>query len=171
MRNLFIFITLIVISACSIFQTAEKKDEVSKEEEKVDEVYVFDEVTEEEEAKTEKIEQLEQEINNSLNKEKPDQVEEVDVFGEQITDEVEKQAGESKSYFLQLGAFSDLKRAERYVSEIKPQVPFDLSIIYNSQTSFYTVRSSSYSTKQQVEQLRDDFWTKNLFKDAFIVTE
>jgi chromatin segregation and condensation protein Rec8/ScpA/Scc1 (kleisin family) len=170
MKNLIILAVLLSFTACSIFQTSEQEEKVAEENEKIDEVYVFDEVSESED-KAEQIKELEEELDNTLNKVNEDSVEELDAFGEPIegSNVVSKLNGDS--FFLQLGAFSTLKNAENHVNEIKSQVPFVLSIIYNSETSLYTVRSTPYLTKMEVEQIRDDFWSKNLFKDAFIVTE
>lgn len=169
MKTLLIIGIALLFSGCSIFQTSDTKEEVAEEGEKVDEVYVFDEVSETED-NSEKIKELEKDINNTLNTEKDETIVEVDAFGE-TTKTSSYTSDNGNSFFLQLGAFSSLKNAEQYVGEVDAQVPFVLSIIYNSQTSLYTVRSSEYSTKEEVEVVRDDFWSKGLFKDAFIVTE
>lgn len=169
MKKIIVISVFLSFTACSVFQTSEQEENVAKEDEKVDEVYVFDEVSENDD-KADQIKDLEKDLDNTLSKEKENKVE-LDAFGEPIavTDGVKTLNG--NSFFLQLGAFSTLKNAEQYVREINSQVPFVLSIIYNSKTSFYTVRSSPYLTKQEVEQIRRDLWRKNLFKDAFIVTE
>jgi chromatin segregation and condensation protein Rec8/ScpA/Scc1 (kleisin family) len=170
MRNLIIVAVLLSFTACSIFQTSEQEEKVAEENEKIDEVYVFDEVSESEE-KADQIKELEEELDNTLNRGQEDNVVDLDAFGEPIGGNNTVNELEGKSFFLQLGAFSTLKNAEQHVYEIKSQVPFVLSIIYNSETSLYTVRSTPYLTKIEVEQIRDDFWNKNLFIDAFIVTE
>lgn len=172
MKTLLIIGIALLFSGCSIFQTSDTKEEVAEEGKKVDEVYVFDEVSETED-NSEKIKELEKDINNTLNTEKDETIIEVDAFGETTkTAEASSYSSDNgNSFFLQLGAFSSLKNAEQYVGEVDSQVPFVLSIIYNSQTSLYTVRSSEYSTKEEVEVVRDNFWSKGLFKDAFIVTE
>lgn len=171
MKNLLIITIALLFSACSIFQPSETKEEITKDDKNVDEVYVFDEVSETED-NSDKIKELEKDINNTLNNEKEETVVEVDAFGETTKTVTESNSyAEGESFFLQLGAFSSLKNAEQYVGQVNTQVPFVLSIIYNSQTSLYTVRSSKYPTKEEVEVIRDDFWSKGLFKDAFIVTE
>ncbi|MDX1700316.1 MAG: SPOR domain-containing protein [Melioribacteraceae bacterium] len=167
-----IFALLVVFTGCSVFQSSDKSTDESVSEDQAEEVYVFDEIPAETDGvKEEEIRQLEEELEKSTQNEKK---EEVDVFGEPVeetTPPQQQQVAGAVSYYLQLGAFSSLKRAEDYSKEIESQVPFKLSIIYNSQTSFYNVRSRAYSTREEVELLRDDFWSKNLFKDAFIVTE
>lgn len=175
MKTLLVVLVALLFSACSIFQPSETQEEVADDGGKVDEVYVFDEVSETED-NSEKIKELEKDINNTLSNEKDETVVEVDAFGETTktvnsTYETTNSSADGESFFLQLGAFSSLKNAEDYVNKIDSQVPFVLSIIYNSQTSLYNVRSSKHPTKEEVENIRDDFWSKNLFKDAFIVTE
>ncbi len=167
MRKIFLLVSVFVFISCSIFQTTDQQDETASEEDsKVEEVYVFDDVSENE-SKTEEIDQLKKEIDNKL-KEKEKQ--EVDVFDEPVvTNDTPKQSG--NKYFLQLGAFTTLSRAEQYVKEIDNSVPFVLSIIYNPENSYYTVRSSAYTTRAEIEEVRTKLWSNNLFKDAFIITE
>ena len=163
-----LFVLLIIFTGCSIFQSSEKSTEETVSEDQVDEVYVFDEVPADSDAKEEEIRKLEEELDKTSGNAKT----EVDVFDEPINEPAtQQQVSQATSFFLQLGAFSSLKRAEDYSKEIESQVPFKLSVIYNSQTSYYNVRSKAFSTREEVESLRDDFWSKNLFKDAFIVTE
>jgi hypothetical protein len=78
---------------------------------------------------------------------------------------------ESAKFYLQLGAFSTLKRAEIFVEENDSKIDFPLSIMYNSKTSLYNVRSNPYNTKAEVEVIKTGFWKRNMFKDAFIVSE
>jgi hypothetical protein len=170
MKYLLIILIMFSFSACSIFQTTDKKEEVVDEKEEVDEVYVFDDVSENVD-KAEEIKELEEEIDNTLGETDNQNLEDTGVFNDTKVSQKAELPTEGNSYFLQLGAFSSLKRAEQFVGEIDSLVPFSLSIIYNSQTSLYTVRSSAYTNRPDVEKVRADFWSKNLFKDAFIITE
>jgi len=77
----------------------------------------------------------------------------------------------SQQFYLQLGAFSTLKRAEKYAANASSSVPFDISVMYNSSNSLYMVRSSSFATKGEAEAIRGDLKRRNIYKDAFIVTE
>lgn len=168
MKILLVLLSVFTFVSCSIFQTTEQqeKESVTKDDDKVEEVYVFDDVSENNN-NTEEIDKLKKEIDKSL-EEKEKQ--EVDVFNEPIIKKDDLQQSGTK-YFLQLGAFTTLSRAEQYVKEINNTVPFVLSIIYNPNNSFYTVRSKSYSTRIEVEEVRSKLWSNNLFKDAFIITE
>jgi cell division protein FtsN len=163
MKNIIIFLLAIGLSACSIFQSSANEEEKQTEKvEKPDEVYVFDDVSEKKD-KTEEIKQLEKELDQT-NVQKNESEENISVFNKnaQVV---------GGNYFLQLGAFSTLKRAEQYVGDISSQVPFQLSIIFNQNNSLYTVRSQAYNTREEVEIIREQFWAKNKFKDAFIITE
>lgn len=167
MKKLLLLFSVFTLVSCSIFQTTEEQDaNTSEEDTKVEEVYVFDDVSENE-SQTEEIDQLKKEIDNRLQeKQKP----EVDVFDEPIV-KTDDQQKSGNRYFLQLGAFTTLSRAEQYVKEIDNSIPFVLSIIYNPDNSLYTVRSSAFSTRAEVEEVRSKLWGNNLFKDAFIITE
>ena len=175
MKILSLILGLLLFSACSIFQSSENTEEKVPEEEKLDEVYIFDDdddFYEEPQTNTEEIKQLENEIDNTLNSgnNEGQQNQTQPVVNEENAPQ-EDLDDEPVYYFLQLGAFSKLKLAEQFVTQISSQTPFNLSIIYNSKTSYYNVRSSAFSTREEVEQIRRDLWSKNLFNDAFIVTE
>lgn len=175
MKYLLITILAFYLSACSIFQTSENEEqEVTKQKEQTEEVYVFDDVADD--GNSDDIKELEEEIDSSINEnESVNQDFSTENVNESPVKENALSSGDLKkeipSYYLQLGAFSSLKRAEQYVDQITSDVPFNLSIIYNSQTSLYTVRSSSYTTRTEVEKIRTEFWKRDLFKDSFIVTE
>lgn len=169
MKIIIVFLSVFTFVSCSIFQTTEQKEEkedVTEYDKKIEEVYVFDDVSENE-SNTEEIDELKKEVDKSL-QEKVKQ--EVDIFDEPIVKNDTPQQSGSK-YFLQLGAFTSLGRAEKYVEEIKNTVPFKLSIIFNPNNTYYTVRSKTYTTRKEVEEVRAKLWSNNLFKDAFIITE
>jgi len=170
MKHLIIVIIIFAFGACSIFQPSQEQEQeqVQEESEKIEEVYVFDEVPEDEDKKEEEIKELEKEIDKAQQETKQA---EIDVFDEPVVTQDVSNAIAGSKFFLQLGAFSNLKRAEKYVEEINNQVPFILSIIYNPENSLYTVRSSAYSTKEEVENVRTQLWNSNLFLDSFIITE
>ena len=166
MKNLIIVLIAIGLSACSIFQSSTNEEEKQAEKvEKPEEVYVFDDVSEKKD-KTEEIKQLEKEIDNTVVQNNDSEISDETIY------EFKKQSQTvGNKYFLQLGAFSTLKRAEQYVGEITTQVPFNLSIIFNQNNAFYTVRSQPYNSREEVEIIREQFCAKNKFKDAFIITE
>ena len=165
----YLFLMSVFIISCSTFQNTNDEKETSESSDDVEEVYVFDEVSEEnEKAKSEEIKALEKEIDNTLNKEK---TEEVDIFDEPVVNTPNTNVQGNALYYLQLGAFSSLKNAEEFAAKIESEVPFNLSIIYSAETTYYNVRSNAYSTRNEVEQIKNDLFKKNVFKDAFIVTE
>ena len=171
MKPIIIIILMSLFAGCSIFQTQEKENNSVESAEDTEEVYVFDDPSEDnetEESRSAEIKELEKEIDNTV---KENDTVEVDVFDEPVTQQTGAGISKNVSYYLQLGAFSSLKRAEEFASKIETDVPFKLAIIYNTNTTYYNVRSTAYSTRSEVEKVRDALFAKNLFKDAFIVTE
>lgn len=166
------FVLLFTISACSLFQETTSYDEieVNGDKENTEEVYVFDETSEvvtEPKTSTEEIAKVEAAVSETISETKD---ETPDVYNEP-TSSNETNQYYSEQFYLQLGAFSTLQRAERFTSNVSSNVPFPLSVIYNSTISLYVVRSSPYDTRGEVEAVRDDFRRRNIYKDAFIVTE
>lgn len=160
---------MISFSACSIFQSGEKEDQQNTgSNDSSEEVYVFDEVSEKDvdsknvKKATKEVEKVNSE-DTSINTE--------DVFDESVVNNENKIKNSTNKFYLQLGAFSTLKRAEKFVNDNNSQINLVLSIIYDPNTALYTVRSSAYNTKPEVEKIKNDFWRMNLYKDAFIVTE
>lgn len=168
MKTIILVLLVLSFSACSIFQTSEKEEKSAKKDSDTEEVYVFDDVSEKED-NSDQIKELEKELDKSISNENKNNQQEVDIFDSPVDNTNISKTG--NSFYLQLGAFSTLKRAEQYVDEVENQVPFQLSVIFNSKNSLYTVRSSAYSTKAEVQQIRENLWNRNLFKDSFIVTE
>jgi len=182
-KNIIFLVLLFTISSCSLFQETTSYDEieVNGDKENTEEVYVFDEsndVVTEPETKdtptnTEEIAKVEEAVEEAVT---VNEVVTQDVYNEptsttQTNTVVEGNQYYSEQYYLQLGAFSTLQRAERFTSNVSSNVPFPLSVIYNSTISLYVVRSSPYNTRGEVEAIRDDFRRRNIYKDAFIVTE
>lgn len=155
----------VIFSACSIFQSTEKVDEVTSND-NIEEVYVFDEVSESED-NSKKINELKEEVEKTFSSEN----ENIETVDSEDNFSSEPLLSSENSFYLQLGAFSSLKRAEQYTKENDSLVPFKLSIIFNKNNSLYTVRSSAYSTKEEVIRIRDKFKSQNLFTDSFIITE
>ncbi len=189
MKKLFIpFILIVFISACSVFQETTSYEEVDKPDtEKSDEVYVFDEVNDNDSTASE-IKDLNKEIDNTLSENKENVNEEeqaetnetvVETVTEPVTTEYEKvetttiyeEPSNEVQFYIQLGAFSTLARAEKFSSQIDSALPFALSIIFDGSKEFYIVRSAPYSTRAEAESVRDNLRNDSKFKDCFIVTE
>jgi hypothetical protein len=160
MRILILILSVSMLSACSIFQSSDEQDKNAKN--TPEEVYVFDEVSDSSK-KDKDIDDLKNEVDNSMDKEKNKT--------EQPNQTSNYNINQQGSFYLQLGAFSTLNRAEQFIKENESKVPFKLSIVFNNLKGLYTVRSSAYKTKAEAEMIRDGFWKQNMFKDSFIVTE
>ncbi len=154
MKNLWIILLAVAISSCSSFQGCEEEEKEVKD--TPEEVYVFDEVSNTK--KNQEIDDLKKEVDNSLNTNKTE-----------VSSNNTITSG--SAFYLQLGAFSALNKAEQYIKENASKVPFTMSIVYNNKTGFYNVRSTQYSTKSEAQMIKEGFWRQNMFKDAFIVTE
>ncbi len=174
MKILIIIISLSLLSACSIFKSSEQEETTDKN--KPDEVYVFDEVSDTSNNSAE-IDDLKKEVDKSMQKEKIQQDQQTQQQNEnqEVSQNEETvfdaPTAQKNSFYLQLGAFSTLNRAEQFIKDNESKVPFKMSIVFNNQKGLYTVRSSAYKTKPEAEMIRDGFWRQNMFKDAFIVTE
>ena len=166
MKKLLLLLFALSLTSCSIFQSGEEDESIEKKDD-AEEVYVFDD-TSESKNKSEQIDDLKKEVDHSLNTQGNSSVskkskEESSVFNDRNSS--------GQSFYLQLGAFSALKRAEQFIQENDTKVPFVMSIVYNNEKGLYTVRSTAYSTKAEAEMMRDGFKNQNMFKDSFIVTE
>ncbi len=162
MKILIIISLSLFLVSCSIFQVSEKDENKTGN---VEEVYVFDEVSDTQD-QSDEAKSLKDEVDNTF----------TNLDERASKNNTDNSQNLSKSYdgnvfYLQLGAFTTLKRAEQFKDEINSKVPFKLSIIFNTNNSLYTVRSSPYSTKEEINEIKNGFWKQNLFLDAFIVTE
>lgn len=170
MKNITLILLMISLSACSIFQSGEKEEQQNTGiNDSSEEVYVFDEVSEKD-VDSENVKDVAKEV-EKVNAEDTNINTEKDVFDEAVVNNENEIKYPTNKFYLQLGAFSTLKRAEKFVNDNNSQINLVLSIIYDPNTELYTVRSSAYNTKPEVEKIKNDFWEKNLYKDAFIVTE
>ncbi len=182
MKKLLIPLFFIALfSSCSIFRETESYEEVDNDKpDNTEEVYVFDEVKDDE-AKQSEIKDLNNEIDNTLDNSTNNTTEDniVKTTTEPVT-AVNKnnktvttyeQPVNNVKFYVQLGAFSTIERAERFSSQIDSEVPFELSIIFDSSNGLYIVRSAPYSTRTEADNIKYNLRKKNKFKDCFIVTE
>jgi cell division protein FtsN len=115
----------------------------------VPEVYVFDNV---------------ERIDSSLNNKIParDSIVTVTIpIQEKIT---------SQKFIVQVGAFSTKERAERFVSENKLKVEYEMNISHNSTTNLYVVQFPPFENRENAENVRNKIWKISSFSDAFIIT-
>ncbi len=74
-------------------------------------------------------------------------------------------------YVVQIGAFTTKDRAQRFAEESKQLLPFDLKTSFSRQNNLYVVQLSHYYTsRSEAEDVRNDLWKKEKFRDAWILT-
>jgi cell division protein FtsN len=74
-------------------------------------------------------------------------------------------------YVVQIGAFTTRDRAQRFVSETKASLPFNVKISFSQQNNLYVVQLADYYTsRSEAESVRNELWKDEKFKDAWILT-
>lgn len=74
-------------------------------------------------------------------------------------------------YVVQIGAFTTRERAQRFVSETKASLPFNVKISFSQQNNLYVVQLADYYTsRSEAESVRNELWKDEKFKDAWILT-
>ena len=74
-------------------------------------------------------------------------------------------------YVLQIGAFTTKERAKNFAEESKQLLPFDVKTSFNKQNNLYVVQLSKYYTsRSEAENVRNDLWKNEKFRDAWILT-
>jgi len=171
MKTLILFILSLIFISCSSSQETTKESE--KDKLGPDEVYVFDDVDESTNRVTkEDVKKLSDDIDKTIPEGKKNDYPDNPPARTEYQNLSNLEKSQSiKKFYLQLGAFSTLKRAENFIREINSSLSFPVSVVYNSKNSLYTVRSSPFNTRAEVEKVREGFWKANMFKDSFIVTE
>ena len=136
-----------LLAACSATQkTTENVKSESSPSNKKDSVYVFDEV------KTPQPEKTTQNRNAQQND--------------------ESQNISYTYYVVQVGAFSTKDRADEFVAKNKNKVQDEMNISFNPAVNLYVVQlATHYSSHDEAENMRNQLWKMNEFKDAWIVTE
>ncbi len=200
MKKTIIFLSIaLLFSACSIFKQTKAYEEVddTAQSNQSEEVYVFDDNNNNDDVDSTEIKTINKEIDNALTQ---NQVNEADNTTNNIesktetettatvtenvvtteTQPVENETSyvqtdygneQTQIFYVQLGAFSSLTRAENFSSAIESEVPFNISVIYNNSKGLYIVRSSPYTTREEAESVRDNLKQNFKFKDCFIITE
>ncbi len=163
------FMKLLIITYLGFlifFGCSSATHQTSENEQKEEDVYVFDDITNIDTVSLEK--DLEQD--SSVVK-----VEQINDF--KLTNESDSVVTEdsvvfvAKKYFIQLGAFSTLENANNFVNDIQSQFNFPLEIFFNNRVNLFTVRTIAFDDRKEAEILRDNLKKTKIFSDAFIVTE
>ncbi|NOX16807.1 MAG: SPOR domain-containing protein [Chlorobi bacterium] len=76
-----------------------------------------------------------------------------------------------REYIVQVGAFTSQARAERFVTVNQSKVGFPMQISYSDKVNLYVVQLPPFPTRKDAENVRDNLWTIDTFRDAFIVTK
>lgn len=141
---LFIFISLLFISCSSSKESVEQDETQSNKEE----VYVFDD------SDTKKIENTLPETNETENK--------VIIENKKL----------STIYYVQVGAYTTKSAADKFVKDAKTKIKYNLNIIYDDLKKLYVVQiEPAFQSKTDAENVRNELWKLNFFKDAWIREE
>jgi len=76
----------------------------------------------------------------------------------------------SQKFIVQVGAFSTKERAERFVSENKSKVEYEMNISHNSNTNLFVVQFPPFDNRETAENVRNKIWKISSFSDVFIIT-
>lgn len=154
-RIILVLIVGLVITSCtSTQQTTEQKP-------KEQEIYVFDDAN---------VKNAKDTVKAAVEKVVTEKAAE-QVVKEPIA-EVKKEIPVLKemNYIVQLGAFSSKEKAEKFVSENKSKLNYELRILFSEAVKLFVVQLPPYATKEEAEKVRNKLWETAVFKDAFIVT-
>lgn len=135
--------TFLIILIFSMFWGCSSTTETSKEDsnKNAQEIYVFDDVVNEDTLSTQK---------DSL-------------ISENITS--------NEKFIVQVGAFSSMDKAEKFVKLNQSQIDWKMNITFSSSVNYYVVQLPAFSSRSEAEKVRDQLWKTKIFNDAFILTK
>jgi cell division septation protein DedD len=146
---LFLFFVLLLTACTSTQQTTQQKA-------KDNEIYVFDDANVKPAKDTIKAVETKQ-IQN-------------EVKAPQTIETKEMPALKGMNYIVQLGAFSTKEKAEKFVSDNKGKLNYEMHISYSETVKLFVVQIPPFATKEEAEKTRNKLWETPAFKDAFVVT-
>ncbi len=149
-------IVLFLVTIGFIFTACTSSQQTTDQKPKEQEIYVFDDAN---------VKSTKDTIKTSVEK-TVTEVEKKPVVEEKKEIPVLKEM----NFIVQLGAFSSKDKAEKFVSENKSKLNFELRILYSEAVKLFVVQLPPYSTKEEAEKVRNKLWETAVFKDAFIVT-
>lgn len=138
MKQLRIFVILTIsvfIFACSSSQETSNADSEEQE------IYVFDDIE---------------------NEEAP--------LPEPVNDPIETPVASSVKYIVQIGAFTTDERAQEFVAEKSGDTQHTMSIKFSNAVNLFVVQLPPFDTRDQAENVRNELWATKKFEDAFILT-
>ncbi len=165
MSRFFIIVLSIVIAGCSSSSEAEKDSEESGSQE----VYVFDDVSDEEtETPTEPQEAAPPvedapEAETSVETPVPPPVQETPAAPEPEV------SNANDFYLVQVGAFTTETRAQNFIKQNRDKIGYEMNVHYSEEFKLYVVQLQPFRTRQKAEEVRNELWNSGSFNDAFIV--
>jgi len=146
---LFLFFVLLLTACTSTLQTTQQKA-------KDNEIYVFDDANVKPAKDTTKAVETKQ-VQKEVQVPQPVEMKEMPVL-------------KGMNYIVQLGAFSSKEKAEKFVSDNKGKINYEMHISYSETVKLFVVQIPPFSTKEEAEKTRNKLWEIPAFKDAFVVT-
>jgi cell division protein FtsN len=152
MAKTVIFLLSLLLVACS------SSSETTSEAEESDsqEVYVFDDMTEENEAEIKEVEA-------------PAQIESQKSIEEPVDQPVEIMEKIVDLYLVQVGAFTTEARALRFIEENKDILNYEMTSHYSEDVKLYVVQLPPFRTREKAEEVRNELRSLGKYNDAFIV--
>ena len=76
-----------------------------------------------------------------------------------------------KYYLVQIGAFTTKNRAENFAEESRDILSKEILVMYNADVNLFVVQlKNHFNNKEEAEKVRNDIWSDEKYKDAWIVT-
>ena len=151
-RLLVLLLALILASCSSSSETAGDSEDSGAQE-----VYVFDDVTEDVEETAETADAA------------------AAVAAPQAEEPVqEPEPAENRTvdfYIVQVGAFTSEDRAKSFIDENKDQIEYEMSMHYSEAVKLYVVQLQPFRSREKAEEVRNALWNTGKFNDAFIVPD
>lgn len=76
---------------------------------------------------------------------------------------------EFEFFIVQVGAFTTVDRAKRFIDEHKADIDHEMTYHYSDIVKLYVVQLPPFRTRAEAELVRNALWQTDTFKDAFIV--
>jgi cell division septation protein DedD len=152
MRRFTILILSLMLTACS----SSSETATDSEDTGAQEVYVFDDVTEDtvEPAEAGEVEAA------------------APVSTENTVEEPETTVGKSVDFYIvQLGAFTSEARAQSFMKENKDKIEYEMSMHYSEAVKLYVVQLPPFRSREKAEEVRNALWSTGRYNDAFIVPD
>ena len=74
-------------------------------------------------------------------------------------------------YLIQIGAFTTKDRAENFAEESRNTLAKEIQVTYNIDVNLFVVQlKNHFKTKGEAEKVRNNIWSNEEYKDAWIVT-